>query len=776
MDISATELNNEFNNAKKDELFRIKSENSPFKLYRTVTNLTSKNLHPSITVLKDIPYLLLPSDNSYAVYELQSLRLQFLGPTFPSISCIAQSGAFVYVCCIDILFKTFRGEIIGKTKFPNISISKMLVFGSSFILKSDYELIICECKEANHINDNQADIHEAKYDPVEEKGTNRPIKYEEEFLKECYRLSFSGSKIVDIFHPHSYTNKILISFEDGSSQLYNISTNRKIFEYSFGSAIAMAQTSVVDVVGLVMNNSLIKIYNLKKDKLIFEITEYIGKNIRRIDFKDKTVVIVGDSLAIYDLEIKKEIYRRPVAFSGLMINNDMALITTGSSFEILTLDDLKILKTRKILNEGIKQIFKYTPNEVVLVSNDKVFKMNIYRDEMNGFLKSKTPIERLSIDFNVNSEIENPNIIIYGEGKLSYIDSNCKYHNLITQKCSFVRVFRDFCVFGTKTKVVVMNLVSKRVVLALPVPLGKEVIDACLDNYSLTVLFSNTMCKYNLDMDVIFQYELPKSIKSGRLDCYDKLYFINDHSMLTVISHEDCLSKKAENGCNIGNNNTTEYNRDIPKAKSNGMNSIVFRTFDITKFTVDSSCNVLVGIKHTEILIFDISTGNLLETISTNKNLIDIAILDNFKFICALDSDSQIHLLSNLSHFNATTDSSTLSATITSYEVPVVKKESNFYKDLVLYKSFTSKTDHDLVLKGLTKLEVKELLEIIRKNIQKDFFASQKLLNKLLLYKNSIIEATDLIEIKEEVNRKFKEIEENILKSIGMLDIQKTIE
>lgn len=771
MDTPAAELNH----ARKHELFCIKSENSLFKFYRTATSLTSKNLHPSITVLKNSPYLLLPSDNSYAIYDLQCLKLQFLGPILPSISCIAQSGAFVYVCSNDTIFRTVRGEITGKMGFPGLSISKMLIFGSSFILKSDYELIICECEETSHINDKQVEMDKTKHSTGEEEDRTVSFKQEEDgFLKECYRLNYPDNKITDVFHPHSYANKILISFENGTSQLYNINTNRKIFVYSFGSVVAMAQTSVVDVVGLVMSDGLIKIYNLKKDKLVFEITEYIGKNVRKIDFKDKMAVIVSDNMAVYDLEIKKEIYRKPAAFSGLMINDDMALVTTSNSVEILTLDDFKVLKARRILNEGIRRLVRYTPNEVVLVSDDKMFKMNVYRDEMNSFLKSKTSIEHLDIDTSINAEVENPNIVIYGDKQLAYIDRECKHHSLITQKCTFVKVFRDFCIFGTKTKVVIMNIKSKRVVLVLPIPQDNEAIDAWLDNYSFTVLFSNKMCKYNLKSEILFQCDLTKNIKDGSLYCYGKLYFITDYSILTVISHEDRFNTRTSDKYNVG----VGYDRKVSETNPNrnDMDSIVLRTFEVSRFTVDSSCKVLVGIKDANILIFDVLTGNLLETIPTNKILVDVVILDSFKFICVLDSNSQIHLLSNLSHFNSTIDSSILGTTVIPQEISIVKKEGNFYKDLMLYKSFASTADHDLVLKGLTRPEVKELLGIIRGNIQKDFFASQRLLNKLLLYKNGIIEASDLIEIKEEVNRKLKEIEENVLKSIGALSMQRIIE
>lgn len=291
-----------------------------------------------------------------------------------------------------------------------------------------------------------------------------------------------------------------------------------------------------------------------------------------------------------------------------------------------------------------------------------------------------------------------------------------------------------------------MNLKSKRVVLTIPLLPNDIALDAILDNVSFTVLYSNKLCKYNLDSEIIFEYDFENEIVDGKILVKEGLIFIQDqiNSVLTIISKND----------NINSDNESAF---------------YSRRFEISKFTIDPSCKVLVGIKDKEILIFDILSGNLLETIITNKQLVDVAILDNFKFLSVLDMDSHIHLLSNCSHFNSVMNRLVFGMTASTLKIPIIKKETNFYKDLMIYKSSNVENDHELIIKGLSQDETKSLLKLISENMKTDFFNSQKLLNKVLLYKNSMISSEDIEIINVSVNEKLKEIEDDVLRGLSSL-------
>ncbi|KAM0680755.1 WD repeat-containing protein 36 [Glugoides intestinalis] len=742
---NASITSNEYN---KSALFRIENASTPFKFYRTATVITSKSHHPSITEFNDSFYVLIPTDNSYAIYNLQSLTLHFLGPYFQSISSILHSGRFVYVASESVIFKVDRGDIVEKVEFPGVEILEMVSFGTHFLINARNTLVICERQEV--------ELKKTDIVDYEEDNKNEAID-----LKEVRRITFT-KQIKTIFHPHSYVNKVLMTFDDGTAILYNINSNKTIYEYSFGLVSLVAQTAVVDVVGLALEDGTIKLYNLKKDKILFEITHFKGQLIRNLHFKDKIAAITTDDLMLYDLEIKKVIYKKTGVSSGLVLNEKMAFMTTENTIQILSIDDQTVLKSRSILNTGINEIKAISSTELLLISKEKLFKFDVYRDESGCFLKNNHHIEQLS------SENSGANILMYGEKRLSFLDKNRKYYDFINMNCRFMKVFGDFCILGSPTKIVIMNIKSKRVVLTMPIEKKDKAIDACIENKYFTVLFSDRICRFNFLLEIIYKVSLKKEISTGKIEKNNKMYFVTDHSdpkypKLTVISEESKFSDISSDDTQASQV-LNEKHVEVSQLK---------REFNISKFIIDPSGRVIVGIIENEVLIFDISTGSLLDTISSNKNLVDVAILDNMKFIAVLDSNSQLHLLSNLSHFNLIKNSSIFEASYYGLDVSLTKIESTFYKDLMLYKSFDSKADTDLVLKGLSKEEVEELLVIIRKNIKKDVFNIQKVLRKLLLYKASFIEPESIAEIKEEVEKKTKEMEESLLKSMGYLRMQK---
>lgn len=731
-------------NSKYQELFKIQNSESLLKFYRTPTSFTSESLNPSVTVIKENPFLLVPNSTSFSIFNLQDLKLQFIGHSFSSISAIAQCGAFIYVATENRVNKTLRGEIIAEFEIENVI--EMIKFGSFLILNIGMELVVIECIDEGISVQNDF----ISVETLKEKSDVLPFK-------ELYRLPFN-LKIKTILHPNTYINKILIIFENGSSELFNLSSKKSIFKYEFGTISCVTAIDILDVIALGMMDGSIKIFNLKKNKQILEITDFVGNPIRHMTFKGKFATISSESVSIYNLELKKEVYIRSRAYFGLILNDSTALITTKSSVEIINLEDFTILKSRKVLNENIKSIKSYSKTELLFNSEDQIFKMNVYRDEINRFLKTRASIDKISLDLSdksrtsslMNSELDinslfNPNILLYGEDKVSYIDRELKWHNFIHLKCKFISVFKDFCLLSSANSVLVMNLKSKRVICTLKHESNDNVsvnaLSGILENDSFTLLTTNSIQSYDFNCKMIFNYKLEQNLTKGTLEKHENMFFIsNQDSNLTVISLDSTPA--------------------------------ISRTFDVDQYAVSS--RVLVGISNNLIKIFDIPTGSLIDTIETNKCLKSIALLDDFKFVAILDSNSSVHILSNQSHFNSIVNMKASGTSKSQIKIPVIKKESNFYKDLVIYKNFNSSTnDLETLIKTMSKDEIKQMLEMIKANIKTEFFESQKILSKILLYKSKMIESEDIKEIYSEVEVKLKEIEENVLTSIGYLNLNK---
>lgn len=741
---------------KRSQFLRILNENTTFKYFRTATTLTSESLHPKMTVVKDEPFVLVPSKNSFGIYSLQDLKLQFIGPLFDEITSTVQDSVFTYVFSKRSIFKTYRGEIILEKTTSFTDVSDMLKFGKFLILQRKNKLTVMNCED-----EQTSRTAEDCFTTVDQSEMLQKTSHS---IDEAFTLDFERS-ITAVMHPDSYVNKILILFDDGTADLYNLSSRKTIFKFSFGLVNCLAQTAVIDTIGLGMSDGIIRIFNLKKNKLLFDIPNYRGKTIRRLTFKDNILSVLTDDVAFYDLELKKEIFVRECVFSSFLLNKSMAFISTKSSLEILTLDDMQVLKKRQILNQGITEIAAYSSTSLVMKSETSLFKLNVYRDEMNRFIKTNGNINKFHIDYHcisprsaslINADIDgnpllNPIIMIYSPNQLSFIDRELRFKNLLNAKVTMMKSFNDFVILGTKTNVSIVNIKSRRTVTTLKFLPDDNPLDCYLSNEYYSIFYSDKIVCYSLKSEVISTHHLPRSYLSGKMDKRGDYYF--------VFGSFDNSSDKE----------LTIHRFDDDK-------NVVSKSFVVDGYCVDSGNKVLVGYKNQDILIFDISSGTIVETIVTNKIIKGIAVLDDLKFIAALDSFSDVHLLSNISHFNAIVNAKLYGSSKIQINSHPVKKESSFIKDLSLNFNLGKTSDADLLIKGLTAQETKDILQLITQNLDSDFFNMQKIIKKLILYKYDCIDKKDIEIINNKIKEKLDQFETSTLRCLGYMNIFKNIQ
>ncbi|KAI5179495.1 hypothetical protein PAEPH01_2667, partial [Pancytospora epiphaga] len=259
-------------------MFKIVStSNNLFRYYRTPTSFTTNRLLPQIKLIGAVPYLLVPTENSFYVYRLENLQLHFMGPMLEGLSGVYFNNYDILASSKDVIHRVDRGDVIFTYQFDG-PVKEMVKFGEYLIVRlGDREIVILEqilndkesvlpvdleveaVVKANMIK--ETDVNAENCDEREElidKG---------EFLKEVYRFKVIEN-IWKIFHPHSYSNKVIIIYESGNVEIYNVYTRKSIFRFNLEQKIVgVGQTSVLDVLGFILEDGTVRIFNIKKNKL-----------------------------------------------------------------------------------------------------------------------------------------------------------------------------------------------------------------------------------------------------------------------------------------------------------------------------------------------------------------------------------------------------------------------------------------------------------------------------------------------------------------------------
>lgn len=65
-------------------------------------------------------------------------------------------------------------------------------------------------------------------------------------------------RVTSVVHPHTYLNKILLAFEDGSMQLWNLKTKELVYNFKgWGSPVrSLVQSPALDVVAIGLHDGI----------------------------------------------------------------------------------------------------------------------------------------------------------------------------------------------------------------------------------------------------------------------------------------------------------------------------------------------------------------------------------------------------------------------------------------------------------------------------------------------------------------------------------------
>lgn len=125
------------------------------------------------------------------------------------------------------------------------------------------------------------------------------------------QLPIETFEVTCIFHPSTYTNKILLGSKQGKLRLMNMRTQATIYEFSGWESpvTTIQQAPVIDVVAIGLANGIVVVHNLKKDETLMRFKQEWGP-VSGISFRSDGppyMVTAGNSghIAIWDLEKEK---------------------------------------------------------------------------------------------------------------------------------------------------------------------------------------------------------------------------------------------------------------------------------------------------------------------------------------------------------------------------------------------------------------------------------------------------------------------------------------
>lgn len=197
-----------------------------------------------------------------------------------------------------------------------------------------------------------------------------------EVLTNTIRIPLAkGSRPTCMIHPSTYINKLAVGTDNGSVSIVNVRTGKLVFDCNVapGTAVStLAQSPVVDVVGVGLADGRIIVHNLRADATICKFSHAsggsaggAGSRITALAFSDGDVLHVptlvsateGGSIALWNLQDKVLRHVTPVAHDAAItflsfLAHQPCLVTAGgdNSLKVWIIDRLegapRILKQR----------------------------------------------------------------------------------------------------------------------------------------------------------------------------------------------------------------------------------------------------------------------------------------------------------------------------------------------------------------------------------------------------------------------------------------------
>ncbi|TBU18556.1 hypothetical protein CWI42_060380 [Ordospora colligata] len=731
------------------------SESDLFKKYRVANRITSEHAL-MVQQVDETVHVVSMTQNGYLIYDANKLNLVFCGPMFYRVDCGYQHNGVVYVCSGNKVYATVRGEIIktvllheGSEKSNkrvkvadedcNRVVKQMIGFGSIILLLKENELVVTED------------------------------------LNEMYKIEHEG--IAMLFHPHTYVNKVIKVMQGGEMVLFNVMSRKIIYTYTaFGSMISVIeQSSVIDIVGIGLEDGTIHIFNLKSDKMLFSLK--MNGRVNEMSFAGNLLVAVSDAdMAVFDLDDRRKmmsvkgltsegkknydadedagIRGHNRVISARLIDNKSVVLSTENSISIYEINNytLELIKRRSVYNGEIVGMEFVNRNTVLLFGPRSIFSTNIYKDEQNFMFKFKGSVEMMDV---------NHNVVCFGNKQLHALEVNEKRSRLVMKKdMKCLAVYKDFCCFG-KDKVFLINLKSKLVHARFCV--GEDLVDIAMDLDQIVVATVSGLHFYSMKGEMKSKYECT-GIRSIKL--VENFVVIRMENR--IIFYEDGVSR-------------------------------VFATGEeVTDYGISSDSKWIAILCGNKVLVYDVVTSMHLDVLEMNENAKFVRFSPDIDFLLVVSESNDLIIFSNKMLFLECNKSEDDVVDFTMFKASTDKREevwkrgrSNLCSDLLLIRGLHQPSDvndelTDITLsvqaleklmdeewiKGLCKQEVLKIMNLIMPHMNTAIDITQRILFSILRYKSHLLEPDDISAFNKMFGSVWTDFEESMLKTIGYLTVE----
>ncbi|CAJ2665196.1 unnamed protein product [Trifolium pratense] len=225
---------------------------------------------------------------SFQIFNCAKLTLVLVAPQLPNkITALASFRDYTFAAYGTNIAVFHRAHQVATWTSHNAKVKSLLLFGDHVVsLDATGDLFLWEFKG---IKDNLVPF-----------TSPRHIKLDHNFIPTC------------IVHPDTYLNKILIGSEQGTMQLWNINTEKKIFEFKgWDSPISCIVSSpALDVVAVGCTDGKIHVHNIRYDQELVTFTHSTRGSVTALSFSTdgQPLLASGGSsgvISIWNLEKKR---------------------------------------------------------------------------------------------------------------------------------------------------------------------------------------------------------------------------------------------------------------------------------------------------------------------------------------------------------------------------------------------------------------------------------------------------------------------------------------